>query len=217
VKFARWLQEAWKDECPLCLQPHPVQIHTYADRTYRNPEKQENGKDYAVVSIVVPRLYCIVNHRLRKHDGKPLQYTITVLPAFLAPYSVILVDKIHQAVDHYIGQKPECCTHQEAAFKIGCDDPVSFILYFRRVKQRLSAWIVALTVLALTLGANIKQADVHSAPQTDLKGQWRWFTYLAATCLAAHGKIPGTKVIAQPLRWQYTYAVLGRRSMGLGP
>jgi len=187
------------------------------DRTYRDPERQENRKDYAVVCIVVPRLYCNVNHRLRKQEGKPLQYTITVLPAFLAPYSVILVDKIHQAVDGYIGQKPECCSYQQAALKIGCDDPVSFALYFRRVKQRLSAWIVALTVLALTLGAHIKQADVRTAPQTDLKGQWRWFTYLAPTYLAAYGKIPGTKVIAQPLRWQHTYAVLGRRSMGLGP
>ena len=141
VRFARWLQEALKDECPLCLQPHPVQIHTYVDRTYRDPEQQENGKDYAVVSIVVPRLHCIVNHRLSKHDGKQLQYTITVLPAFLAPYSVILVDKIHQAVDGYIGQKPECCTHQEAAFKIGCEDPVSEVLPVdfspRRVGQSL--------------------------------------------------------------------------------
>ena len=157
LRFARWVEEAWEDECPLCLQPHPVQIHTYVDRTYRDPEQQENGKDYAVVPIVVPRLYCTVNHRLRKHDGKPLQYTITVLPAFLAPYSVILIDKIHQAIDGYIGQKPECCSYQQAALKIGCDDPVSFVLYFRRVKQRLSAWIVALTVLAVTLGAQIEQ------------------------------------------------------------
>jgi len=130
---------------------------------------------------------------------------------------VILVDKIHEAVHGYIGEKPECCSHQQAALKIGCDDPVSFVLYFRRVKQRLSAWIVALTVLAVTLGAQIKQADVRTAPQTDLKGQWRWFRYLVSTYLVAYGKIPGTRVIAQPLRWQYMYAVLGRRRMGLGP
>ena len=166
---------------------------------------------------MVPRLYCSVNQRLRKHDGKPLQYTITVLPAFLAPHSVILVDKLHKAVEDYIKQNPDCCTYQEAALQIGCDEPVSFVLYFRRIKLRLPAWIVVLSVLALTLGAQIKQADVRNTPQTDLEGQWRWFTYLAATYLAAYGKIPGTKVIAQPLRWQYIYALLGRRSMGLGP
>ena len=172
VSFARWLEKTWQDGCPLCLQPHAVQIHTYVDRSYRNPEKQENGKHYAVVFIVVPRLYCSVNQRLRKHHGKLLQYTLTVLPAFLAPHSVILVDKLHTAVEAYIKENPDRCSYQEAALQIGCDEPVSFVLYLRRIKLRLPAWIVVLSVLALTLGAQIKQADVRRAPQTDLEGQW---------------------------------------------
>jgi len=194
-----------------------VRIHTYADRTYRDPKQQENRKSYAVVVVGVPRLYCSVNHHQRKQNGKPLQYTITVLPGFLAPHSVILVDKIHQTVDGYIGLDRNYGSYQQAALQMGCDDPLSFILYFRRVQQRLSAWIVTLTVLAMALGAQIKQADVRTAPQAELKGQWMWFKYLVNAYFEAQGKIPGTKVIAQPLRWQYLYAVLGRRRMGLGP
>ena len=81
---------------------------------------------------------------------------------------------------------------------MNCAQPVSFARYLGRVKQRLSAWIVTLTMLLVDLGADITQTDEQAHGGQDLSEQWMYFLYLVTKTVQA-------KVIAEPLRWQYVY------------
>ena len=216
--FVKQVVSRFRDKCLLCGKKHPVKIHTYVDRTYEAPKKKEEeqenkegqseGKNGS--SIVVPRLYCPVNHRRRMDSGEPTQYTITVLPGFLVPYSRILVDTLHAALHGYLHGDARCRSYEQAAYTMNCAQPVSFARYLTRVKLRLSAWIVTLTELLADLGVEITQADEHGHGGQDLRGQWMCFLYLVT-------KIVQARVVAEPLRWQYVYGMFSYQRMGLGP
>jgi len=69
------------------------------NRTYKTTGK--NGED-EVVRILVPRFYCEKNHQKAKEGGEDKQYTITILPGFLIPYSRVRVESVHKAIGEYI-------------------------------------------------------------------------------------------------------------------
>ena len=214
-EFAKQVVSRFRRKCPLCGKRHSVKIHTYVDRTYKNPQKEEEDTEgqrggKSDPCIVVPRLYCPVNYRLRKDTGQPKQYTITVLPGFLIPYSRILVDTIHAALHGYLHGDAQARSYEQAAYMMNCAQPVSFARYLGRVKQRLSAWIVTLTTLLVDLGADITQTDEQAHGGQDLSEQWMYFLYLVTKTVQA-------KVIAEPLRWQYVYGLFSYQRMGLGP
>jgi len=66
--------------------------------------------------IKVPRFFCENNYRERVKTGEKKQYTLTILPGFLVPYSIIPLDVIHEAVDRYINES--VATQQASAFCI---------------------------------------------------------------------------------------------------
>lgn len=213
--FVKQVVSRFRDKCLLCGKKHPVKIHTYVDRSYEDPQQKEKKegetKRENMVIIVVPRLYCPVNHRRRKDSGEPKQYTITVLPGFLVPYSRILVDTIHAALHGYLLHgDAQGRSYEQAAYTMNCAQPVSFARYLARVKLRLPAWIVTLTDLLVDLGVEITQADEHGHGGQDLRRQWMCFLYLVT-------KIVQARVVAEPLRWQYVYGMFSYQRMGLGP
>jgi hypothetical protein len=79
----------------------------------------------------VVRIYCTVNYRIRKQTGEMIQYTLTILPGFLIPYSIIPADPIHQALESYI-TKGEI-KQVGAALKMRCLSASSFRLFYSRV------------------------------------------------------------------------------------
>jgi hypothetical protein len=99
---------------------------------------------------------------------------------------------------------------------MGCLNPCSFRLFYRRVLDRLGAWISFISQLVLSLGGAIC-SEQPPAASPGPGAQWAWYTRLALEWLRMHDRQPATVLILQSLRWQYVYAALARQQMGLGP
>lgn len=177
-------------------------------RSYRDPEKRSTEW------ILVPRLICLPNKQ-RKRDGEiGVQYTLRVLPGFLIPYSRVVVDAVQGALRAYLGQQE--VTEEGAAFRMGCFNPSSFRLFYQRVCRRIAGWVTFISELVLTLGGTVSSQQ-PPAGSPGLRAQWAWYIRLALEWQGVHDRQPGASVILRPLWWQYVYAALARRQMGLGP
>jgi len=199
--------------CPLCGQSHPPKFHVFVSRSYRSSGRGVSGS----VRIWVPRLICLVNKQLREKTGRLLQYTITILPGFLIPYSTILVDAVQDALESYIGKA--AVTKQGAAMRMGCMSRLSFLLFYSRVVRRIEAWNNLLTELVSDLGGQIEQELVRgkAAGGKRVRRQWEWLHVLVGQYLWLHAQLPGAAVVLQQLQWQYIYALPAGRQTGMGP
>ena len=173
----------------------------------------DRGEDTAVTKVV--RVFCEVSYRIRKQTGEPKQYTLTILPGFLIPYSVIPVDPVHKALDSYITKSE--LTQVGAALKMLCLSPASFRLFYLRVHRRLESWTALLLALVLALGGKIKKMDVGDARLRELQAQWGWFVLLSSEYMRLYSRLPSTQIIARKYLHQHIHAVLSRQRMGLGP
>jgi hypothetical protein len=200
--------EALAGECPLCGERHLPKFYAFVLRSYRDPEQG------CTVWIPVPRIICPPNKERRQAGDPSLQYTLRVLPGFLIPYSRVVVDAVQGALRGYLGQRE--LNEDGAAFRMGCLNPSSFRLFYRRVRRRIGAWISFIGELLLSLGGTISSQQPPAA-SPGLGAQWAWYTRLALEWLRVHDRQPGSSVILRPLWWQYVYAALARRQMGLGP
>lgn len=198
--------------CPLCGEDHPPKFHCFVRRTYRRDAREE-GKDTAITEVV--RIFCEVNYSIRKQTDGLRQYTLTILPGFLIPHSVIPVDLVHYALESYITKGG--LVQVGAALKMRCCSAASFRLFYSRVCRRLDEWTALLIQLILTLGGKIKQADVGEEQRRKLHAQWTWFVLLACEYVHLYSRLPATELIARKFLWQHIYAVLSRKRMGLGP
>jgi len=199
-------------ECPVCSERHPPKFHCFVRRTYRR-DPTEKGEETATIEVV--RIFCEVNYRIRKQTGEPKQYTLTILPGFLIPYSVIPVDPVHEALDSYI-TKGEL-THVGAALKMRCRSAASFRLFYLRACRRLESWTALFLQLVLTLGGKVKEAEIGQERRRELQAQWVWFVLLASEYVRFYSRLPATEVIEMRFLQQYIYAVLSRKQMSLGP
>lgn len=206
------MDELSDSECTLCGERHPSKFHCFVRRTYRR-DPNEEGEETATIEVV--RIFCEVNYRIRKQSGEPKQYTLTILPGFLIPYSVIPVDPVHQALDSYItkgGLKQE-----GAALKMRCLSAASFRLFYSRVCRRLESWTALFLQLVLTLGGKVKEADVGQERCRELQAQWVWFVLLASEYVRLYSQLPSTQIIAEKYLHHHIYALLSRKQMSLGP
>jgi len=163
----------------------------------------------------VVRVFCEVNCLIREETGEPKQYTLTILPGFLIPYSTVPVDPVHQALDSYI--KEPGLKQVGAALRMRSQSAASFRLFYSRVCSRLELWTALLLQLVVTLGGKVKDADVRQAQRPELQAQWAWFVLLACEYVRLYSRLPRAEIIAQKFLWQHIYAVLSRKRMGLGP
>ena len=90
-----------------------------------------------MVKIKVIRILCIGNLEKRIRTGELLQYTITILPAFLIPHSRIPVSAVFNAIDYYITRKSN---QFEAAQILYCESNHSFALFFKRIGAHIDDW-----------------------------------------------------------------------------
>ncbi len=149
--------------CPLCGKKHPPKFHCFSGRTYKNQCEDVKQEEDTAISTLVPRFFCETNYRIRRETGNPKQYTVTILPGFLIPYSTIPVDPVHQAVMSYINESG--LMQVGAAQRMNCLNPISFRLFLSRVRDRLEAWISLLLQLVHALEGQVKEVDVPSRAQ----------------------------------------------------
>jgi hypothetical protein len=125
-----------------------------------------------------------------------LQYTITILPACLIPYSRIPVEKIFKGFTGYINKKIK--THFEATIILGCNNRHSFRLYYIRIIKKIDTWLALFQT----------KSEEEPAVNKSLSGKWKTI-------------VTGMKDWASPHltdKWQaYGHTVLCYKKMGLGP
>ena len=177
--------------CPLCGKCHPVQFYIFVKRQIIIDLDQ-------VIIIKVIRIFCIYNYQQRKKHQKPLQYTITVLPGCLIPYSRIPVEKVFKAFTGYINNKIK--THFEATLILGCNNRHSFRLYYIRIIKRIDTW--------LSLFQIEESKEGETAISRPVSKKWKTI-------------ITGLKDWASPHltdKWQaYGHTMLCHKKMRLGP
>ena len=165
----------------------------------------------------MPRFFCENNYRERVETGEKKQYTITILPGFLVPYSIIPLDVIHEAVDRYITDPGT--SQQAAAFCMYCENSLSFRLHFLRIRKRLSEWITFLIQLVIALEGEIKREEIKNIAhyENPLQATWKKFNRLSDKYFLLYSMLPKAPVIKERFYHQYIHAVLSCNNMGLGP
>jgi hypothetical protein len=97
---------------------HPLEIHSYPSRSYRDPEILEE------VWIKIPVRYC------GKAKALGQQYTERLLPDFLIPFARMRLDKVVEA-----GRSKECgSTIEECCRIIGCIDLRTARMHLKRIE-----------------------------------------------------------------------------------
>lgn len=123
---------------------HPLVIHSYPARSYRDPDCLED---------VWIRIVVILCDRAKVLG---MQYTKRLLPDFLIPGARVRLDKVVEA-----RQRKECGSNLEECYRIlGCNDPRTVRLHLRRIEEAAGA-------AALTL-AERQAAAVHLHENTHL-------------------------------------------------
>ena len=179
-------------------------------------DRAERGRDPRRRGCTqVPRIFCEINYHKGLDTGELKQYTLTILPGFLIPYSTVPVDPVHQALESYISEGG--LTQVGAAMRMGCLSPASFRLFYCRVRKRVYRWTGLLIQLVVTLGGNVREEAPNAMNHNGVQAYWGWFVLLSAEYLSVYSRLPNTKVIPQTFVWQYLYAVFSRDHMGLGP
>ena len=209
-EFLEYVLEYLGTRCPLCGGEHPPKFHTFAARSYRLGKTDPEGKEH----ILVPRLICEPNKQRRKQTGELVQYTIRILPGFLIPYSRVVVDAVQEALDSWLSE--QAVSQIGAALRMGCLSPLSFRLFYHRVRKRIAAWLIVLVELVGELGGEIAEHG-GAADHEPFRAQWMWFHLLVAEYLRAYARLPETQPILESMRWQHLYALLSHHQMGLGP
>lgn len=162
----------------------------------------------------VPRIFCEINCRIRKETGERKQYTLTVLPSFLVPYSRIPVETVHEALDGYIRTR---CLQIGAALRMHCLSASSFRLFYRRVCERLGRWLF---ILARPLSAFAEAVDgvvVGESKREKLRDQWQCFLALSLEYVRLCVRPAEAALVGEKFLRPYIYAVLSRHYRGLGP
>jgi hypothetical protein len=176
--------------CPLCGKNHPVKFYIFVKRhVIIDLDK--------VLIIKVVRIFCAYNYQQRKKEQKPLQYTITILPGCLIPYSRIPIEKVIEGFTGYINNKLK--THFEATLILGCNNRYSFRLYYIRIIKKIDTWLALFQ-------PELKEGE--TAVNKSISKKWKTI-------------VIGMKDWASPHltdKWQaYGHTMLCHKKMGLGP
>ena len=125
------------EPCSLCGEVHPLEIHSYVARSYRDPESLED------VWIKIPVRSCAAAKTLGR------QYTKRLLPDFLIPFARMRLDTVVEA-----GRGKESGSSLEECCRIiGCTD-------LRTARMHLARLTEAAKAVALSL-AERQAAAVH--------------------------------------------------------
>lgn len=168
-----------------------MKFFLYVQRKIKKTEDEE-------ISINVIRIFCQLNYRKRIETEEAIQYTITILPGFLMPYSRVRVDLLFTAFTYYINGR--FSNQYESALYISCSSRHSFSLYYKRIVNRIGVWY---RFLEPQIENTNGLTDVSS-----VKHRWQ-----SITCLMHE-----TVISKSGGCWQvYLNALMCSNRMGLGP
>jgi hypothetical protein len=126
-----------------------------------------------------------------------LQYTITILPACLIPYSRIPAEKVFNAFTDYINKKTK--THFEATLILGCNNRHSFRLYYIRIIGKLDTWLTFF---------QSESKEGEEAVNKSVNMKWKTIVTSMKDWTSPH----------LTDKWQaYGHTMLCHKKMGLGP
>ena len=197
--------------CLLCHKYHPVRIFQ------RRPRHVKTDIGYQK-TIKIFRVLCIDNLSERRKTGKPLQYTVTILPSFLVPYSRIQVNKIFSAIKYYITANQP--TLLKAAFLMDCVNISSFRRYYLRFLIHINNWILFIIQITIALGGESKQEEIKEIKgreENGIKHRWHRFQNYKKKYFYIHSQIPNNIIVIEKLQNQYLHVLFCGNRMGLGP
>jgi hypothetical protein len=175
-----------------------------------------NLEEYKVILIF--RIICKNNLKERRRTGKPLQYTLTILPGFLIPYSRIPVDCVFKAIDYYVTSSRSNLL--EAAFLMNCVNISSFGLYYFRFLALVDEWILFIIQITIAIGGDNRQEEIKEIEveeEAKIKHKWCRFKKCKKEYFYLHSVIPGNVIITESFQNQYLHVIFCGNKMGLGP
>lgn len=148
----------------------------------------------------------------RKGTGK--QYTITLLPHFLHPYSRRLTENILKAADSYI--KKTSKDYQQAAMEMHADNEKTFKLYWDRIRERVSKWQLVIA----TCIAELDQSPPNKREDINLKTiflQWEYWNKLLDEYHIQYSRYGRKRMDTRKDAIRYILMICAQKGCGLGP
>ena len=157
------------------------------------------------------------NYLIRKNENIKLQYTLTLLPFFMVPYSKVLFDNTLKAIDNYIGN--EKSNQIIASNELNFENTKSFRLFYSRIQKRILKWIAIMAQLITQMGGTIDEAQINDNRIyiNPLHSNWLLFNHYIKIYFEIYATLSGTEIIPDVLRHQVIFDLLNRKNMGLGP
>lgn len=147
-----------------------------------------------------------------------MQYTLTILPGFLVPYSRIQVNSIFSAIEYYMtSNRP---TLLEATFKMKCVNIASFRRYYLRFLALQNNWILLIIQVTIALGGESKQEEIKEIKEREedeIKHSWYRFQNCKKEYFYIHSQIPDNIIVIENFQNQYLHVLFCGNRMGLGP
>lgn len=193
--------------CPLCGERHPLRIHAYVERRFTARGQKQRQ------IIVVFRIFCENNQNKRRRTGKEIQYTLTILPSFLQPYSRFHLGSIVYAFVQYLSRRAE--SYLDAAVDMGAENAKTFARYFRRMKTGIGAWTSFLHDKLLALDDETPWGRKPKR-QEPLTYRWTAFVRLGKRLAVQTHRLPDIPLVLRDHRG-YVFALLSQNRLGLGP
>jgi hypothetical protein len=196
--------------CLLCNKYHPAKIYCFLERYYLSDLKIKS-------KIIIFRIICYNNLNKNKKQGLKLKYTLTILPYFLAPYSLVPVNLILNSIQQFITNSN--VTLREAAILMNCSSSLSFKLYYLRFKEYVKDWIMIIIQLLLSIDGECREERIKeiSTDDNNTKQDWDNFKKYLDLYFNRLSKLPDFPVITCEQKYPYIHAQLCHKQMGLGP
>jgi hypothetical protein len=140
---------------------------------------------------------------------------MTILPAFLIPYSTVFLPALEKAVQQYCFSGFNSMT--EAAMTMHCENPKSFSLYFKRITININRWLIFLVCLISDI-SQVSGPDMNNTiVQSSTSHKWQILQILLTDYFTVIQKNPHAPSIGPSAYFSAFHAKLVRNQMGLGP
>lgn len=196
--------------CHLCNQYHPVKIFCFLERYYLSDLKIKT-------KISIFRIICYNNFNKNKKEGLRRQYTLTILPCFLTPYSLVPVNLILNSIQQFITNSN--VTLKEAAIMMNCTNSLSFKLYYLRFQKHVNDWIMIIIQLLILIDGACRQEKIKeiNVKDNDTRQNWNNFKKYLDAYFNHLSKLPDFPVIIEEQKYPYIHIHFCHIKMGLGP
>lgn len=198
----------------MCGKIHNIHIHSVVIRSYSNSKKEK-------FNIRVVRIFCYNNYkRNNESSDKKFQYTKTILPAYLIPYSTKSIALIINGIEYYLSNPNK--TLITYAFQINANDPRTFKRYLDLLQKRIDVWIIFIINMIAKLNIAIKESTIsyktvlHSIKH-DFHKKWDYFTKLIKLFLDGYDSLKNDLILTNEKIFPYVHMKLCQNHMGLGP